>query len=41
MNRMRSAECGVREGKGGFVPADDVALQFRVPHSAFRTWGLR
>ncbi|HEU5262358.1 MAG TPA: hypothetical protein VFU41_13155 [Gemmatimonadales bacterium] len=35
---MRSAECGVRnaEGKGGRRKANDLPLQFRIPHSAFR-----
>jgi len=39
MNRMRNAECGVRNVKGSIVSANDLPLQFRIPHSALPIWG--
>ena len=33
---MRSAECGMRNCKGGSIRRSDLPLTFRTPHSAFR-----
>src|SRR5437773_3421552 len=34
---VRSVECGMRSVSASFVPRHDLPLQFRIPHSAFRT----
>ncbi len=36
--RVRSAECGVRNGHATFVLRIDLPFTLRTPHSAFRTW---
>ncbi len=41
MSQVRSAEFGMRNVKGSSVLPNDLTLQFRIPHSAFRTWTTR
>src|SRR5437016_1074562 len=36
-HRVRSAECGVRNGRAGVESLFDLSLTLRIPHSTFRT----